>query len=327
VIGVDLGGTKVLAAISDLDGTILAERSASTDGAGREVLVEQLRGLAHGLAEDAEVPWKAVRSLSIGVPGTVDPGTGQVMLAPNIAGLNGISLGDELGSEERGPELLIENDVNFAALGERWQGWAKEAEHFAFIAIGTGIAAGLVGDGRLYRGFRGAAGEIGFLPFGGDPFDPAVRLRGALEGAVAGPGIVAEVERRLAAGEASELRAGCTAAEVFAAAGRGDCLAGAAVDREARLVAMAIASVASVVAPEIVILGGGIGADRELLEPVRRYAGELTPKPLRIERSALGPRAALIGALARGLEAAGGELGGAGSVASERSGEVGGRVP
>lgn len=302
-IAVDVGGTKVLGAIADMTGRILAERTEPTRTDSTAALVAQLRALAHALADEAGVAWATMHALAVGVPGTVDPASGRIGLAYNVPDLSEVSLADELASLGD-VRVVVENDVNAAALGERWRGLAGDVDHFAFVAIGTGISAGVVVDGQLRRGIGGAAGEIGYLPFGCDPFDPDVRRRGALEEAVAGRGIVADVERRLAAGAVSELRPGCTAAEVFAAAARGDALARESIDRAARLVAMTIAALASVLAPELVVLGGGIGANEQLLEPVRRYARELVAQPLRIERSALGPRAALVGALALALEAA-----------------------
>jgi predicted NBD/HSP70 family sugar kinase len=305
VLAVDLGGTKVIGAVASLDGAILAERVEPTARGSRAELLQQLRDLSNGLMREIGVGWPEVRALSIGVPGTVDAGSGRIALAYNIPDLTGISLRDELAPDGIPVAVLVENDVKVAALGERWQGQAKDSDQFAFVAVGTGVGAGVVIDGRLCRGLNGASGEIGYLPLGGDPFDAKARRRGAFEEAASGRGIVAEVERRLVGGERSELAPGTSAAEIFAAAARGDQLACAVVDREARLVAMAIAAVASVAAPELVVLGGGIGSNELLLEPVRVYAAELTALPLRIEGSALGQRAALIGALAQALEAVG----------------------
>jgi predicted NBD/HSP70 family sugar kinase len=302
VIAIDLGGTKVLAAIADLYGKVLAERSEPTKIESAEALLDQLGSLAQGLAEDAGVKWSAVRALSIGVPGTVEPTTGKIALAFNIPDLSHLSLADELATLGEDLKVVVENDVNVAAIGERWQGWAKDSDHFAFLAVGTGVGAGLVVNGELCRGVRGAAGEIGYLPFGEDPFDSGVHRRGPLEEAMAGRGVTAFVEQRLAARSTSDLRSGCTAAEVFSAASAGDELAEEAIDHEARLVAMTVASLAAVTAPELVVLGGGIGANDLLLEPVRRHSRKLVAQPLRIEQSALGSRAALIGALALGLQ-------------------------
>jgi glucokinase len=302
-VAVDLGGTKAAGAISDPYGKILAERTEPTSTESTPKLVRQLRQLARRLAADAGVDWPAVRSMGIGVPGVVDPVTGAIGSAPNIPDLSGISFAEELAASGRDLRVLVDNDVNLAAIGERWRGWGQDCDHFAFLAIGTGIGAGVVVNGDLYRGFGGAAGEVAYLPLGSLSPDPEIGPGGVLEDAVGGAGMVAHVARRLALGDASELRDGCSAADICAAAARGDRLARASVDREARLVATAIASVSAVLAPELVVLGGGIGANPLLLEPVRRHSHALTPQPPRIEQSTLGARAAMVGALWLALQA------------------------
>jgi glucokinase len=303
VVGVDLGGTKVHAAVADLYGQTVGERVERTDTSTADQLIAQIRRLCQDTAREAGVAWSTVRAIAIGVPGTVDPVTGAIRLAYNIPDLGGRSLAEEV----RGTwpiEIMIENDVNMAAVGERWQGLTKHHQNFVVMSIGTGIGAGIVINGELCSGAGGAAGEIAYLPLGSDPRDPDTRLRGPLEAAIGGRAIAREAARRLAAGEPSELGPDCTAADVFDAAARGDALALAVVERTAELVALAIAAVAAVVAPEIVVLGGGVGANPLLLEPVRRATAGLVAQPLRVERSALSRRAALLGAVALALQEA-----------------------
>jgi predicted NBD/HSP70 family sugar kinase len=303
VIGIDLGGTKINAAAADLYGEVVAERTERTDSTSADALIAQLRTLSRDVAEEGGVGWDRMRAITIGVPGTVDPESGEIRLASNIPDLSGHALAHEIKGDW-GVEVILENDINLAAVGERWQGLAKDCDNFVVISIGTGVGAGLVINGEVYSGAGGAAGEIPFLPLGEDPFDPAMHRRGPLEEAVAGSGIVGQVATRLAQGEPSSLSPGSTAAEVFAAAGAGDDLAHSVIDNEARQVALAIVSVAAVLAPELVVLGGGVGANPLLLEPVRRYSEQLLPLPLSIERSALAGRASLLGAIALGLQEA-----------------------
>jgi predicted NBD/HSP70 family sugar kinase len=303
VVGVDLGGTKVVAAVADVYGQIVAERVEPTDTSSADELIAQIRRLCRETAREAGVAWSTVRVIAIGVPGTVDPVTGTIKLAYNIPDLGGRALADAVRGDWE-VEVLTENDVNLAAVGEQWRGLAKHHENFAVIAIGTGIGAGLVVNGDLCNGAGGAAGEIGYLPLGADPHDPDTRLQGPLEAAIGGRGIAREAARRLAAGEASSLTPDCTAADVFEAAAHGDSMALAVVDRTVQVVALAIAAVTAVVAPEIVILGGSVGANPLLLEPVRRATAGLVAQPVRVEQSALSTRAALIGAVALGLQAA-----------------------
>jgi glucokinase len=304
VVAIDLGGTKITGALADLYGNVRAERTEATNTESTKALIDQLSDLAHLLAHESGVRWSAVRAIAVGVPGTVDPETGGINLAYNIPDLSKLSLADELRRLGKNLVVVVENDVNAAAVGERWQGWANDCDNFAFIAIGTGIGAGLVVNGQLCRGMGGAAGEIGYLPFGDDPFAPDVDCRGPLEAAAAGRGVIAALERRLTGGASSTLTVGSTVSDIFDAAIRGDNLAREIFERETRLIAMTIAAMAAVVAPDLVVLGGGVGSNAILLEPVRRHAHSLIAQPLRIEQSALGERAALVGALALGLAAA-----------------------
>lgn len=302
VVGVDLGGTKVRAALCDLFGSILAERVLPTDPTGPDAVIRQIQKLAGDLAADADLSMSTVRVLSLATPGTVDPLTDEISLAYNIPSFAGVDLAKRL-ADGNGFRVVLDNDVNMAAVGERWQGLARHCDNFAFLAVGTGVGMGLMLNGEIWQGHGGAAGEVGYMPLGGDPFDPSVRKRGTLEEAGAGRGIVARYRRALE--DHVIAPDDVTAEDVFKAADAGDETAGNVIDAEARLLAMAIGAVNSVVAPELIVLGGGIGANSSLLDPIRRHVEELVPNPeLRVETSALGHRASLIGSLAIGLQAA-----------------------
>jgi len=303
VVGVDLGGTKVRAALCDLFGSVLSERVLPTDPTGPDAVIRQIQTLAADLAADAEISMSTVRVLALATPGTVDPLTGEISLAYNIPSFTGVDLADRL-ADGNGFRVVLDNDVNMAAVGERWQGLARHCDNFAFLAVGTGIGMGLMLNGEIWQGGAGAAGEVGYMPLGGDPFDPSVKKRGALEEAAAGRGIVARYRHAL---EEQDKPApdGVTAESVFDAAHAGDETAAEVIDGEARLLAMAIAAVNAVVAPELIVLGGGIGANSALLDPIRKHVEALVPnRQLRVETSALEHRASLIGSLAIGLQAA-----------------------
>ena len=303
VIGVDLGGTKIRAAISDLYGVVLEEVAEPTAQTGAGDVIRQIVRLARDLGQRSGVDSTRVRVLSVGTPGTVNPKTGEISLAFNIPPFADVPLAKELAAETH-LAVVVENDVNAAAVGERWKGIAQRSDNFVFLAIGTGVGMGIVINGELWRGARGAAGEVGYLPLGEDPFDVAFRKRGWFEEAIAGSGIVRRVERELKRGTNSQLMPGVNAVAIFDAAVKGDAVALKVVDEEARDVALGIAAIAAVLAPELVVLGGGIGASPLLLAPVRKYVEELVPQPVRVESSGLGHRASLVGALAIGLDEA-----------------------
>ncbi len=304
VIGIDLGGSKVTAAIADLYGRMLGEHTEPTVTGDPDELVEQLRGIGRRTAAEASIAWSSVRAIVLGAPGTVDPATGIISLTTNIPDVHGRNLARELATNSE-VQIVVENDVNLAAVGERWKGLARACESYALLAIGTGVGCGLVIDGELHRGARGGAGEIAFLPIGGDPFDPANRRRGTLEEAVGGDALAGLARRLRSDGGATSLPASFTTAHVFEAASAGDELALRVVDHAARVIALAIASLCATVAPELVVLGGPVGANVLLIDSVRRYVAELTAfEPPQIEQSALQDRGTLIGAVAVALQEA-----------------------
>ena len=301
VIGIDLGGTKVAAAIADLSGTVLAEREEATSQEGGAAVVRQLAAIAKAVTRDAGVAWSRVDAVAVGSPGVVGP-DGTLDLASNVAGLRSMRLGDELRRALRVP-VAVENDVNLAAVGEMHAGVARHCSTFALLALGTGAGMGLVIDGRLVRGSRGGAGEVAFLPIGADPASAEAHRRGAFETAVSGSGVQALLVDELARrnGAATTLRRSSDARAVFAAAAAGDPVGLEVVERHAAVVAQALLAVAALIDPQLVVLGGGIGSNPALLGPVRAAVERVVPWPLRVETSALGTRAGLIGSVHHAL--------------------------
>jgi predicted NBD/HSP70 family sugar kinase len=298
-LAVDLGGSKVRAAVTDVFGDILAEDSVPTrhgDGDGERV-VDVIGDLYDTLTAKAGAAPGAPAAACVGVPGVVRPTDGRIEWAFNVPELDRFPFHDAL-AERLGMPAVIENDANLAAVGERWRGSGRGCDHFVAISIGTGIGMGIVLDGELYRGSRGGAGEIGFLPVAGDPFDPANRAHGPLENAAATTGITQRLRQLGDEYPDSALVAGAHVEDVFAAAGDGDPLARRLVDDQAKLIALGVASVAAVIDPELVVLGGGIGANPLLLSPVRDHLARLVPEPPSVHSSSLGARASLYGAIA-----------------------------
>jgi predicted NBD/HSP70 family sugar kinase len=228
----------------------------------------------------------------------VHPGREEVDLAYSLPGWGRHGLVD-LVQRELGTKTIFENDVNLAALGEAWRGLGRDVDPFVYLHIGTGVGLGIVLHGEIYRGAGGAAGEVGYLPlWGTDVRDPESRRRGALDRAASAGGVMDAAKR---AGMTGSL----TAERVFAAAAAGDRVAGRVVAEEADRIALTIAAVAAVLDPELVILGGGIGANGDqLLEPVRRRLPDLSPFRPRIEASALREEATLYGSVSMALRAA-----------------------
>jgi predicted NBD/HSP70 family sugar kinase len=281
VLGLDLGARFVRGAVCDLTGAIRSRQDVELDVAEASGAAAAIERLRDSLLEATDIEEPAVDGVVVGVPGVVVNETGELRLAANIEGLEGRAFGSEL-EEALGLPVRLENDINLAALGEQWQGVARGVDDFVFLSVGTGMGAGVVLGGELHRGRNGAAGEIDFAlePLGQD-LDPS-----------------APQVARLAGGT-SDARA------VFGAARNGDEGARRVVDEIARRIALHIAAVAAVVDVELVVLGGGIGANGDLLlQPVAKLLREWLPFPPRVEVSTLGDAAVLTGALAVGIQAA-----------------------
>ncbi len=292
IAAIDLGGTKVRIGISDLAGRFEAEAIELTDSRGVDHVIGQIVRMCREAAEAGGLDQARLRLAVVGVPGAPDPATGSIRMAPNIAGFDTM---DVASAFERafGFDVVLENDVNLAALGEAWQGAGRNVDDLAYIALGTGIGSGLIVSGELVRGSGNAAGELGFLPIGTDPFEAESRRCGAFERAVASAGIRGRYATR----------AGAVASvpEIFERASAGEEHALAVLGETARLLAAGIAAICAVVNPQKIILGGSIGARPELIAEVRNVLPLCLASPVDVEVSVLGPHAALAGAAAVGL--------------------------
>ncbi len=300
VVGGDIGGSNVRVAAADLFGEPICDRKRPTTKAGSRAVGVQILEMVSEVIEEASVRHGRPLTLGISAPGIVDRTSGRVTsLAYNVAPEGGFDPLEVIRDRFDLP-VLVENNVNLAAVGEKWFGLARGASTMVFIAIGAGIGMGIIIEDELVRGAHGAAGEIGYLPLVGDPFNPRHRLHGGLEDEIGAAGIVAAFNQRRGAQDA-EL---ASAQEVFDLAAAGNPAAHSVVDHVASRLGTAIATVCAILDPELVVLGGGIGASQLLLRPVRGSAAALVPITARIETSLLGERAALQGAIAIALHAA-----------------------
>jgi predicted NBD/HSP70 family sugar kinase/biotin operon repressor len=293
VLGIDLGGTKLHVALADLQGAIVAESVEPTSSYGGAAVVAQIGRMAGALAARAGVAPNRLRGAVMGSPGIVDPKSGAIVIAPNIAGLDCLDVRAALRAQ-LGVDVAIENDVNLAAIAEHWRGSSRKTRNFAFIAVGTGIGMGIFADGKLIRGARGAAGEIAYLPLGGDPYDARGLRLGTLETSAASAGIAA---RYAGLGGAP----GATVREIFDSL-ETDQAARLTIDEVGRVIATAIQAVHSVLDPEIVVMGGSIGARPELKLRIEAHLERCMRVPVRIELSTLGTRATLLGAIGGAID-------------------------
>jgi predicted NBD/HSP70 family sugar kinase len=293
VIGVDLGSTRLRVAAVDIYGERLRALELDTVHDGPGAVERQIAAAVERLNGELRASHRELLSVGISTPGVVDPATRRVTsLAWHVSATGAFDALSSLGARF-GVPVLVENDVNMAAVGEKWRGRAGAASTFVFVSVGAGVGMGIVIDDELFRGFHGAAGEIGYLPLAPNPFDAHHRRLGGLETEIGAEGLLGAY--RAAGGEAGSAR------EVLERARGDDAAALGVVDAAAERIGLAIATVCAVVDPELVILGGRIGGAPELLPTIRATVGRLLPLPVRIEASRLAERAALEGALAMAL--------------------------
>ncbi|WP_246854479.1 ROK family protein [Naasia sp. SYSU D00057] len=248
-VGVDIGGTKTDAVAVDGGGAVLGELRVPT-GFGAEAVVATTVEAVSSLASQLRVEPREFSSLGVGIPGSVDSGSGRVAHAVNL-GLEGLDLGAELTSR-LGVDARVENDVNAAALGvySRLSSADRTISSMAYLNLGTGLAAGLVLGGRLWRGSRGNAGEIGHIPI--DPTGPLCPCgqRGCLETLASG----SAVSRQWPTDHPRPVQ------ELFEAASAGDAAAEAVWDRLLGDVASAVRLLVLTVDVDRVVIGGGISS-------------------------------------------------------------------
>jgi predicted NBD/HSP70 family sugar kinase len=313
VLGIDVGAAKLVVEVADLSGRVVAgERRAVSARAhtGHAALLREIRAAARAALKRARVKPGALRAAGVGTPGVVAPETGRITLAPQLEGWEGLDLGSEL-ERDIGCPVAVDNETNLSLLAEADQGVARGVPNVLYVQVGVGIGAAVLVGGELYRGAHGAAGEIGYLPGDDEPEAPefgAGRFEWAAGGrayarlgarAAAAPG--GEALRDLAGGDPGAV----TAETVFAAAARGDRAASALVAALAARLGRGIAAAATILNPELVVLGGGLAnAGPALLEPVQRAVRAHTPVPPRVALSTLGDESVAIGAVRLAVDAA-----------------------
>ena len=309
-IGIDIGGSSIKAALTDAGTRILARtRRPTMADSDMERTVEQLHGCvedllaAHGSAGDAA----DIEGIGIGVPGAIDHARGLVFYPPNLPAWKEVPLAAML-AERWGVPVLLENDANCAALGERHFGAGRSHAFFVALTLGTGVGAGIILDGRVYRGERGFAGEFGHVSIDADGPECNCGNRGCIEAYLgirylmrdAIPRILGDPSSRLHR-RAQENPEGLMPKDLSDAAAAGDACCARILDRAGERLGVAIASAANLLDVETFIVGGGIaGAGDPLFSGIERSARARVMKVhrerLTILPAELGNDAGMLGA-------------------------------
>jgi glucokinase len=295
IAAVDLGASNLRIAIAGAgpDGIIEARRAEPLPTGEPAAVLGRINRTIDELARGV---WVNARPVAFGVvlPGAIDPLRGTAASVANLPGWDDVPIASILGGE-RGIPVAVENDANAAAVGEGWQGAARGLSDYVFIALGTGIGAGIILDGRLHRGSNLLAGEVAFFPMTREQ----LRTGGwehCLEGEVGG---------RAVARTATELLGpAATAADLFEAARAGKPEAVDWLARTQEYLAMAVADIGALLDPQAIVFGGGVVAAQgeRFLAPIREMALRCTPGKPRVVMSELGADAQIAGALKLALD-------------------------
>ena len=310
VAGIDIGGTKIALAVADLEGRII-ERGrfpARTAERGPHAIIEEALAESERLLGETGARLAAV---GLGCGGPLDRGRGLILSPPNLPGWDEFPI-VRLVEERLGVPALLDNDANAAALGEHRHGAGRGFKHLVYITQSTGIGGGVIVSGRLIHGVCDGAGEVGHMTV--LPDGPACGCggRGCLEALCSGTAIARRARERLAAGEASSLSPlspnEVTGRAVAEAARAGDAVATAVWAEMIHYLAVGVGNLFNVLAPEAVVIGGGVSEAGEQLfgplrERVRARARMLPPEKINILQASLGGDSALHGAVILGQAA------------------------
>lgn len=306
-IGLDVGGTNLVAGLVDREGKILHKAACPVDRSWTaEELSAQLARLARQAAEEGGCPVSQLKAAGAGLPGLVDNRAGVVVRTPNMP-FRDTPL-RALFQRELEVPLYLGNDADCAAVGEYWAGAARGCDPVLMITLGTGIGGGLVKDGKLYTGFGGVGLEAGHILThpGGEPC--GCGSRGCWERYGSATALIQQTREAMAAHRDSALWAVCggdpdrvEGRTPFQAARQGDPTALQVLARYQRELAYGLISLNNVLFPEVICMGGGVsGADRDLLlgpvEELVRQGCFNKDRPPRLVKASLGNDAGVVGA-------------------------------
>jgi len=307
LVGIDLGGTRLRVALADGRGRIRdVERRPTKAALGPDAVINRIAETVGGVLERNAVSRSAVRTIGIGVPGPVDPRSGTVFIAPNLAGWRNVRLNAILTKRTAIPTFL-HHDAHLAALGEATRGAARGAQHLVYVTVSTGIGAGLMIDGRLYSGAGGVAGEVGHIVI--DPGGPRCLCgnRGCLEAIASGTAIARQARAAVGRRVPTALRSvrtpgGPTARDVVRAARAGDAVATRILHDAGTALGIGLGTVVNLLGPELLLIGGSVTkAGPLLMRPMQASlqasSWESARRALRIKRPSLGQDVGLIGAV------------------------------
>jgi glucokinase len=313
-MGIDLGGSKILAAVVDAHGGILSSDESVTPAAKeREAIVQSIVDSAHRALGQVGVAISDIYAIGVGAAGISSPEAGILFSSPNLPGLRNVLLRDIM-QEKLGKRTFLINDADAAAIGEFYFGAGRGARSFVYVTLSTGIGGGIIIDGRIYTGAIGAAGEVGHMTI--DDNGPLCNCgnRGCWETLASGTALVREARRRIEGGVRTSILEYAerdidkvTPQAIHRAAQQGDNLAKELIARTAHYIGVGLANLVNIFNPELIVIGGGLSNIGDmLLKPAFKIAGERAFREafqaVRFVPAGLGGNSGVLGAAAFALQ-------------------------
>ncbi len=309
VISIDMGGTKVLGCVvNSKDGIIARVKKPTDPTSSRKKYIHQLAEVVNDLIDKTHINKKKIKAVCLGVPGTVNPITGIIGIAPNL-GLKNFNIKKMLEAEIPF-QVLIENDVNLGALGAKNFGVGKIATNMLAVFVGTGIGGGLIFDGKLYRGSNFGAGEIGHMLVEKNGPKCGCGKKGCFEAIASRTAIVNKIIKDIKSGKRSKISKLVKSGErirsksLTSAVKSGDKVVRRRIAEGCDVIGGVLASISNLLNLDMIVLGGGMieALDFYMLPLIKKSFSEYvlsgSAKGLRIVASKLGDDAAIFGGIA-----------------------------
>ncbi|HPU67195.1 MAG TPA: ROK family glucokinase [Clostridiales bacterium] len=307
-VGVDLGGTNIVAGVIDENNKILSRASVKTNAPRKpELIFDDIASVVKKAVADAGITLEDVKSIGVGTPGSVNKETGYIEFANNLD-FNQVPAAEML-KERLGRTIYLDNDANCAALGEAVAGAGNGVKNFVAITLGTGVGSGIIIDGKLVVGLNYAAGEMGHMVIKFDGEQCSCGRRGCWEKYASAPALIEQTKDAMRNNHDSKMWSlvnnnidAVSGRTAFDAMRQGDQAAKAVVDRYISYVACGIINIINALQPDMICIGGGVGHEGEyLLEPLRRIVEReryslYAKKQTRLCSAVLGNDAGVIGA-------------------------------
>ena len=307
VVGVDLGGTKISTALSNLNGEVISQTTVPTNANEGEIpVLNRIIESVDKVIKDGSVTYKEVKAIGIGVPGALDIEKGLILFTPNLPFKN-FNVVEPLKKKFEIP-VFIDNDANVATIGEYMFGAGKGAKDVIFFTVSTGVGGGAVLNGNIYRGNTSNAMEIGHMTVA--PGGPRCNCGniGCVEATSSGTAIAKRGQEALSSKVETSLRKydTITSYEVFTEAAAGDAVCKEIIDNALNYLGIAVANAVSIFDPAVVIIGGGVSKAGDIVfDTVRKVVDKRCFKSMaesvKIVPAGLGTDAGVIGAVALAL--------------------------